>query len=148
MTKKQVDYYADQNFNSIKVRLKHFTDEKVHSCFHHFNSIKVRLKHSSNILTTLMNLFQFHKGTIKTLYRSFCTFALVEFQFHKGTIKTPHRNRCLCDSSQFQFHKGTIKTIDVVFLIIDVESHFNSIKVRLKLSRVRSVTRTKDISIP
>ena len=131
MTKKQVDYYADQNFNSIKVRLKHFTDEKVHSCFHHFNSIKVRLKHSSNILTTLMNLFQFHKGTIKTLYRSFCTFALVEFQFHKGTIKTntaafvrakQHdfnsikvrlkriRSFSLRPRLRFQFHKGTIKT--------------------------------------
>ena len=53
------------NFNSIKVRLKHF----------------YRPNYSSN------PKFQFHKGTIKTFDVEYVIVA-PSFQFHKGTIKT------------------------------------------------------------
>ena len=33
------------------------------------------------------------------------------FQFHKGTIKTLHSAERACMPYQFQFHKGTIKTL-------------------------------------
>ena len=32
--------------------------------------------------------FQFHKGTIKTIYQFIYASVLMLFQFHKGTIKT------------------------------------------------------------
>ena len=54
-------------FNSIKVRLKPFTD-LTFTMFDHFNSIKVRLKHKDFKDERVKSLlFQFHKGTIKTL---------------------------------------------------------------------------------
>ena len=58
-----------------------------------FNSIKVRLKlHGPhhNIINIL--IFQFHKGTIKTVSANIPEELkdLVIFQFHKGTIKTSH----------------------------------------------------------
>ena len=56
---------------------------------------------------------------------------LQEFQFHKGTIKTLHQPSSTEFANIFQFHKGTIKTIaqrDIPLL----QRNFNSIKVRLK----------------
>ena len=55
------------NFNSIKVQLKQIIQKPQLTTFMYFNSIKVQLKHLSyrNILSC--ELFQFHKGTIKTL---------------------------------------------------------------------------------
>ena len=75
-------------FNSIKVRLEHFPFSVSHSaisyfnsikvrlelCVHFilchfrmdFNSIKVRLEHNKLYDRELSELFQFHKGTIRT----------------------------------------------------------------------------------
>ena len=121
----------------------------------YFNSIKVRLK--QNILKEglIVHLFQFHKGTIKTLLSRYCLHKLRVFQFHKGTIKT-QRNTKLRPFPQyfnsikvrlkrfalelvgcvleFQFHKGTIKT-SAYADASDPLCDFNSIKVRLKLQR-------------
>ena len=54
----------------------------------YFNSIKVQLEHSVDDSKVHVNLFQFHKGTIRTF--SFISFqdSLLLFQFHKGTIRT------------------------------------------------------------
>ena len=57
-----------RNFNSIKVRLKrvnslHYDSESKRN----FNSIKVRLKLVKQIKLGVDMLFQFHKGTIKTI---------------------------------------------------------------------------------
>ena len=83
---------------------------------------------------TYNDLFQFHKGTIKTYKHgrlsvngadfnsikvrlklsllSFVGKRKKQFQFHKGTIKTKKHGTPLCSLllSLFQFHKGTIKT--------------------------------------
>ena len=56
-------------------------------------------------------IFQFHKGTIKTIKKSNTTFTSNIFQFHKGTIKTDKPLHCLIAFIIFQFHKGTIKTV-------------------------------------
>ena len=87
----------------------------LHVClkfFQHFNSIKVRLK-----LTRSVDMGQF-----------------VVFQFHKGTIKTPRRPSPPCRGVPFQFHKGTIKTVVFQKLKSPIDN-FNSIKVRLKLTK-------------
>ena len=109
-------------------------------------------------------IFQFHKGTIKTLVRQIYAETLVyfnsikvrlklylsknliyktnSFQFHKGTIKTDLSFTSKFTASVFQFHKGTIKTILMMKPHILVLSHFNSIKVRLKLKRHSNVSRS------
>ena len=55
---------------------------------HHFNSIKVRLKPVICSNTSASKLFQFHKGTIKTVMGTLNVQTHGIFQFHKGTIKT------------------------------------------------------------
>ena len=97
------------NFNSIKVRLKHNGDIYNEMVDNYFNSIKVRLKHVGRDIVLERKLFQFHKGTIKTMF--LC----------KSRI----------NSSTFQFHKGTIKTAFYCVKLCNLR-HFNSIKVRLK----------------
>ena len=79
-----------------------------------------------------MQVFQFHKGTIKTKNGSLVgigriidfnsikvrlklgandeALKLYGFQFHKGTIKTLLVLLPLLFFLKFQFHKGTIKT--------------------------------------
>ena len=37
----------------------------------------------------LIQIFQFHKGTIKTVFGVDDAILIGRFQFHKGTIKTP-----------------------------------------------------------
>ena len=53
-----------------------------------FNSIKVRLKLHYYIAQSFRRLFQFHKGTIKTMRKIGKKERLYQFQFHKGTIKS------------------------------------------------------------
>ena len=55
------------DFNSIKVRLKPFRTWLFSCLPGYFNSIKVRLKRDEPNLTGKTSLFQFHKGTIKTI---------------------------------------------------------------------------------
>ena len=92
-------------------------------------------------------MFQFHKGTIKTLLDSLCPINIETFQFHKGTIKTeflPSWAVCLLG---FQFHKGTIKT-HYDSMKSAKNSCFNSIKVRLKRRGVAPRCRSAGVSIP
>ena len=79
----------------------------------------------------LSPLFQFHKGTIKTMNE----IGIYEYLNCFNSIKV--RLKQLMPSleslrQQFQFHKGTIKTRQRFVLQGDIE-RFNSIKVRLKL---------------
>ena len=120
------------NFNSIKVRLEHRWERTDWIRSSHFNSIKVRLELSEIQSRIMLNEFQFHKGTIRTLLSWFSFEVLCLFQFHKGTIRTWKRLRspllvCTYFNSikvrlelfvviinvrfkLFQFHKGTIRT--------------------------------------
>ena len=56
-------------------------------------------------------MFQFHKGTIKTYSSSEYGRIFPLFQFHKGTIKTSYYGYVYLVIVKFQFHKGTIKTV-------------------------------------
>ena len=75
-----------------------------------FNSIKVRLKHIDPVTIGLVGAFQFHKGTIKTSPNAPEIRPYNAFQFHKGTIKTVVSVDTTIINHEFQFHKGTIKT--------------------------------------
>ena len=59
-------------------------------------------------------LFQFHKGSIKTLQKLDAIERLTTFQFHKGSIKTQKTMSREVERIGFQFHKGSIKTVPFV----------------------------------
>ncbi len=58
------------------------------SLLRNFNSIKVQLKPGSAPSVGYADVFQFHKGTIKTKFELERDKEFHRFQFHKGTIKT------------------------------------------------------------
>ena len=64
-----------------------------------------------------MILFQFHKGTIRTLVVHLYKLVFVIFQFHKGTIRTVDTSSFNLDDKLFQFHKGTIRTIFCLLMV-------------------------------
>ena len=75
-----------------------------------FNSIKVRLEQTSAHCLVLIPLFQFHKGTIRTIVLFVHLVNKRLFQFHKGTIRTYRSLYYQTYLPLFQFHKGTIRT--------------------------------------
>ena len=79
---------TETNFNSIKVRLEQFLIWWGGHRKRNFNSIKVRLEPISQQINLRNCLFQFHKGTIRTLDQLYFELSENQFQFHKGTIRT------------------------------------------------------------
>ena len=55
-------------------------------------------------------MFQFHKGSIKTISTTQGIVSESWFQFHKGSIKTGVYHPNVDRDPQFQFHKGPIRT--------------------------------------
>ena len=90
-----------------------------------FNSIKVRLEQMGYKPLFSTPMFQFHKGTIRTLAHGGDTSVCMTFQFHKGTIRT---------SREMNVSKTKIC--------------FNSIKVRLEQPVQYSRLCTYRVSIP
>ncbi len=99
-----------------------------------------------------VRLFQFHKGTIRTIDKYMNKLNLTNFnsikvrlelmqdelplkssvfQFHKGTIRTSYPRMREGPYLQFQFHKGTIRTNHLP-KSVQWRTNFNSIKVRLE----------------
>ena len=97
----------------------------------YFNSIKVRLEQSFNFTRELSDLFQFHKGTIRTLAPGSHLQQTRRFQFHKGTIRTEERKRQEEEERDFNSIKVRLEHSfqDARPLLND---NFNSIKVRLE----------------
>ena len=110
-------------FHKGTIKTKEITYAQVKQ--YYFNSIKVQLKQTFSGTPATKRLFQFHKGTIKTYYKFDVYEPYKLFQFHKGTIKTCSR---------------AVKSI----LLLD----FNSIKVQLKLIKVKRESHRIGISIP
>ena len=94
-----------------------------------FNSIKVQLELLFPLLLLPGAKFQFHKGTIRTLFEGRDNIEDETFQFHKGTIRTVGAH--ISGRRPFQFHKGTIRT-DKSRRWAVCSSYFNSIKVQLE----------------
>ena len=127
-----------RHFNSIKVQLELQEDSSSFYMRKNFNSIKVQLERHTSYMPADRNPFQFHKGTIRTLWqtqlrRSIAHFNSIKvqlelynryniryhtnwFQFHKGTIRTRQSLRFPLHPSPFQFHKGTIRTVNSLML--------------------------------
>ena len=76
-------------FNSIKVRLRPWSVVSGATTDTRFNSIKVRLRQRSCERDDSKDVFQFHKGSIKTVGIEVHRSLPQLFQFHKGSIKTP-----------------------------------------------------------
>ena len=56
-------------------------------------------------------IFQFHKGTIKTMSRVLEAAGYEDFNSIKVQLKHRNQRRVRYDK-RFQFHKGTIKTLE------------------------------------
>ena len=78
----------------------------------YFNSIKVQLKLILSNGEGTLDLFQFHKGTIKTLVLPLVQVLLSYFNSIKVQLKLGRIVQS-CAIYLFQFHKGTIKTRNI-----------------------------------
>ena len=137
-----------------------------------FNSIKVRLERIGSAISAGANLlFQFHKGTIRTVTLDSTSGIRSNFNSIKVRLERSNRwvvayfrsdfnsikvrleltllNLLIFLQSKFQFHKGTIRTS---FAIAKMSSlvfiYFNSIKVRLEPCCRYQCLQTSPISIP
>ena len=99
------------NFNSIKVRLEPTSFSCEAREAYNFNSIKVRLEHGGGNHCFGRLLFQFHKGTIRTLLE-IADAAQMPFYFNsiKVRLELLEKQEGI-EIEEFQFHKGTIRTI-------------------------------------
>ena len=79
-------------------------------------------------------LFQFHKGTIKTLGWIKDEVLATHFNSIKVRLKLRLITIVFLLVLIFQFHKGTIKTFGLFPRTVVVSRNFNSVKVRLKLN--------------
>ena len=70
----------------------------------------VRLKERPTRAYSVLNLFQFHYGTIKRPHLCRRNGRVRLFQFHYGTIKSQAAQRYSLWQDAFQFHYGTIKS--------------------------------------
>ena len=76
------------SFNSITVQLRQFQVRDRNKAYGRFNSITVQLRRYAERTETPIYWFQFHNGTIKTLFYKVVSRLTHMFQFHNGTIKT------------------------------------------------------------
>ena len=134
-------------FNSIKVRLKRIIRTHFGSGRRYFNSIKVRLKRMMLLLLFAYMLFQFHKGTIKTVTRLILHDFLMNFNSIKVRLKRFLLRLEETQSTYFNSIKVRLKPF-VPPCVLCVLLYFNSIKVRLKQNNGWWSIESWDISIP
>ena len=85
-----------------------FWNEGVYICF---NSTMVRLKGERfRIAAADQAAFQFHNGSIKSLFLAFLSPQFTLFQFHNGSIKSEYVDMRQDLQHGFQFHNGSIKS--------------------------------------
>ena len=82
------------------------------------------------IIDTIIK-FQFHKGTIRTQFRSLNESRCTYFNSIKVQLELPNIQITDLLSKLFQFHKGTIRTADD-YKLSALLQYFNSIKVQLE----------------
>ena len=113
----------------VQLELFHFVLQLNHDIT--FNSIMVQLEQSTTIGFDLRRIFQFHYGSIRTLFAPLLRFLGLFFQFHYGSIRTLpllllllalpsfnsimvqlelYRCKILAARRFFQFHYGSIRT--------------------------------------
>ena len=106
----------------------------------YFNSIKVQLEPVSDTESYPLNVFQFHKGTIRTYHANCTSTSLWHFNSIKVQLELANINAKMAELhyfnsikvqlehstyhdynhfALFQFHKGTIRTADNKVLTVD-----------------------------
>ena len=98
------------HFNSIKVQLEPALQTSSFTTLRNFNSIKVQLEPSApSHQCPLSTVFQFHKGTIRTIKSLFVLKIFLDFNSIKVQLELLGE-LCMPSYREFQFHKGTIRT--------------------------------------
>ena len=115
----------DDYFNSIKVQLELQEDSSSFYMRKNFNSIKVQLERHTSYMPADRNPFQFHKGTIRTLWQTQLRRSIAHF-----------------NSIKVQLELAVQPNLLYIF------RNFNSIKVQLELSSLFSRITCIVISIP
>ena len=99
-----------------------------------FNSIKVRLNLHFGTTDISSVLFQFHKGTIKPSYLTFCISVLLNFNSIKVRLNLKKINNQIkyinFNSIKVRLNRFLLSWSCILVL------HFNSIKVRLNLAAI------------
>ena len=103
----------------------------------YFNSIKVQLEPQGFHSVVIHQQFQFHKGTIRTVYPLWESSRSDNFNSIKVQLEPSIPSHQCPLSTVFQFHKGTIRTHHDPISNRGV-LHFNSIKVQLELSKIEN----------
>ena len=98
-------------------------------------------------MLVIVELFQFHYGTIKSFSSCSAEGTYWSFQFHYGTIKSGGVWVAEATVNKFQFHYGTIKS-GAGLSVSGRTTYFNSTMVRLKGRLVCTVRIVVHISIP
>jgi len=93
-------------------------------------------------------VFQFHTGSIKSKGYSPLPAEIVTFQFHTGSIKRKIPLLQYCRHCKFQFHTGSIKRRTSIPEMIMAFVSFNSILVQLKGNYINKIFRCITVSIP
>ena len=106
---------------------------KIYFC-ENFNSIKVRLKPHRINAKKQRDIFQFHKGTIKTRYPLRYEDILPYFNSIKVRLKLAYIDMPMRAEAYFNSIKVRLK-LGLLMLFVFLICYFNSIKVRLKRSR-------------
>ena len=79
-------------------------------CHFYFNSIKVRLEPQNFKNRYEAAIFQFHKGTIRTILITVTINEVIDFNSIKVRLEQV-KNHTFYNRCPFQFHKGTIRTL-------------------------------------
>ena len=97
----------------------------------YFNSIKVRLELIMMFSRSILTLFQFHKGAIRTALPIDILPSIKYFNSIKVRLELLNFLRHDVIKTKFQFHKGAIRTHHH-YSLSSWLGYFNSIKVRLE----------------
>ena len=98
----------------------------------HFNSIKVRLELKRKYIVEMLHqVFQFHKGTIRTFSVSW----VYSFYYHFNSIKVrlEHCSRDGSSTDYSYFNSIKVRLEPERHNAVEIKFNFNSIKVRLEL---------------
>ena len=119
-------------FNSIKVQLELPSLRQKKSRMINFNSIKVQLEHlDCSDTPSSPPSFQFHKGTIRTVYLGL--FGEKHFHFNSIKVQLERIATCWWVPSRVNFNSIKVQLERIKHCFgAEVYSYFNSIKVQLE----------------
>ena len=91
----------------------------------------VRLKEDGSYKFVGLLGFQFHYGSVKSVFFMYNSLYLLQFQFHYGSVKRLSAFAAGDMLTVFQFHYGSVKRTRELYRK-RIKDYFNSTMVRLK----------------